>query len=201
MPLKREALLWTVVLLVVATGSIVYLVERPTELNPVSVFVLVETTVTIVGLIYLAFASFAWHWALFRGWLVRVPDLRGTWRGSVTPLALAGADPPIAATLLIRQSLFTISCTMYTSAMKSQSFSGSAFLDNVTNDTKLVYSYSSDPMLSERETNPRHDGTAILELEAAAVTTLKGRYFTDRCTRGEMELAFASKKIDRSQSS
>lgn len=196
MPLKREALLWSIVGLVLATVSVVYLLERPTELNPVSVFVLVETTVTIVGLIYLGFVTVAWHWPIFRGWLVRVPDLRGTWVGYVTPIVADGATPAIPAKLLIRQSLFSVTCTMYTANMKSQSFTGSAFLDEATNETRLVYSYSSDPNLSQRERNPRHDGTAVFELDPDEERVLKGRYFTDRCTRGEMRFKFQSKKID-----
>lgn len=191
MALKREALVYCFVLVVLATVSIAYLIERPPALTPASVFVLVETTVTFVGLIYVLFVSFAWHWRIFRKWLVRVPDLRGAWRGAVTPVVQGQESFPIAATLTVRQSLFIVICVLQTENMTSRSFSGAAYFDENTDEPTLIYSYSSDPLIEQREANPRHDGTAILRLQGAENVSLVGRYFTDRCTRGSMTFSFS----------
>jgi hypothetical protein len=195
--LKREALVCCLVLVVLATVSIAYLIERPPALTPESIFVLVETTVTFVGLIYVLFVSFAWHWKLFRKWLVRVPDFRGTWRGTVTPVVQGHESPQINARLIIRQSLFVVVCILETDNMTSRSFSGAAYYDENTDEPTLIYSYSSDPLIHQRETNPRHDGTAIFRLRDADTVSLTGRYFTDRCTRGSMDFLLTHDKVKR----
>lgn len=82
--------------------------------------------------------------------------------------------------------------------MQSRSFSGSALVEEANDDERIVYSYATDPVVEQRVTNPRSDGTAILLLNRNGGKTLSGKYFTDRFTAGAMQLAFHSKKADSS---
>src|ERR1700680_1826248 len=147
--LRRESLIWALVITIVLTLSIVYFVERPQSITPASVIIVIETTVTIIGVVYGLFVSFAWHYVIFKGWLVRVPDVRGTWRGQILPLDNDGASlAPIPCQLVIRQRLFSTNCVLYTAGARSQSFSGNAYTDEESGEERLVYSYRTNPKLA-----------------------------------------------------
>jgi len=189
--LRREPVLYSVVAVVLATTAAIYFIERPEHLTALSVLLIVETTVTIVGVLYALFVNFIWHLRLFRGWFVRVPDLRGTWVGLLTPLDPDGnplSSIPCAVT--IRQKLFSVNCVLRTDKAESLSSSGSAFLDEETDGGRLVYVYRGWPRLADRKTNPSHDGVTLLVLGSDG--RLTGTYFTDRCTRGTLELSRAA---------
>ena len=186
--LRREPLLWLTVAVILGSTATIYWIERPEHLTALSVLLIVETTVTVVGVLYALFVNFIWHLPLFRGWFVRVPDLRGTWNGVLTPLDPDGNPlPSIRCSVMIRQKLFSVNCVLRTEKAESLSFSGSAFLDEETNEGRLVYVYRGWPRLADRKTNPSHDGATLLVLGNDG--RLTGTYFTDRCTRGTLELS------------
>jgi hypothetical protein len=66
----------------------------------------------VVSLVYggmLLFATYAWSWRIFKGWLVKRPDLRGTWRATlnsdwVNPKTNM-KGPPIEAYIVVRHNL------------------------------------------------------------------------------------------------
>ncbi len=149
----------------------------------------------MIGAVFALFIGFAWHYPIFKGWFVRVPDVRGTWAGKIGPLDASGAPlPSVPCQLVIRQRLFSLTCGLETKCARSQSFAASAFIDDDSGEERLVYQYRGIPQLADRRTNPGHDGTAILVLKWA--TCLEGTYFTDRCTRGELNLTLASRKTN-----
>ena len=193
--LRRESLVWGLVLAVALTLFVVYRVEKPENITPISVLVIIESTVTIIGFVYAIFIGFAWHQPIFKGWLVRVPDVRGTWRGQVVPLNTEGQQAtPIPCQLVIRQRLFSVSCVLQTMGARSQSFAGNAYLDEDSGEERLVYVYRTNPKLADRVSNASHDGSTILTLTKTDV--LVGTYFTDRCTRGELALKLVSRKTN-----
>jgi len=194
-PLRREWLIWGLVIAVALTLFIVYRLERPEHITPISVFVIIESTVTVMGIVYALFIGFAWHYRFFKGWLVRVPDVRGTWKGSILPLDASGTSlASVPCQLVIRQKLFSISCVLHTRGARSQSFAGNAFVDEDSGEERLVYAYRGIPRLADRRTNPSHEGTAVLVLKER--DRLAGTYFTDRCTRGEIALILVSRKTN-----
>lgn len=187
MTLRREPLLWSVVVIVLISTYIVYRVEKPDHINAVTIALIVETTVTIVGVLCALFLNFGWHLRVFRGWFVRVPDLRGVWKGTLTPLDADGKEMNgIDCQVIIRQKLFWMSCVLETDKASSQSLVGSAYLDDDTNVAHLAYVYRGWPQLADRKTNPSHDGATLLTQKPDG--RLVGTYFTDRCTRGLLEL-------------
>ena len=80
---KREVLLWVCIvaflliwtLLLIATGT-------PLEINWEALSKLPDA-VTFFVLISFVFTKWLWRLRLFRGWMVRVPDLQGTWDGEL----------------------------------------------------------------------------------------------------------------------
>ena len=140
------------------------------------------------------FVTWGWKWRIFRGWLVPFPDLNGLWRGT---LQTTWVDPatlripsPIDVTLAIKQSFVRISCVMRTDQMNSRSFLADFWLDGDEQIRKLGYCYFSTPRQSVREQSAPHQGTVIFEIVGSPPSRLRGEYWTDRKTTGEVELVF-----------
>ncbi|HMY19882.1 MAG TPA: hypothetical protein PKA58_26330, partial [Polyangium sp.] len=55
--------------------------------------------------------------------------------------------------------------------------------------------YTNEPKALVRDRSPIHTGGIKLELGGTPLTTLSGHYWTDRNTRGEMNLRFISREI------
>jgi hypothetical protein len=198
---KREGAVSLAVVLVALVLYSVYRIEQPTNLDAVAIFQLLETTVTVVGLLAAMFLTVGWRWPIFQGWLVCVPDLTGTWRGVLVPLVTkhgaVTAGDRIPVTILVRQSSFDVRVTLHTAGMDSRSYSGEVFADEESGEQRLTYSYTTDPSLATRESNPRHDGTALLSLRSSGSRELEGHYWTDRLTRGEIHVSFVGRKLNR----
>ena len=71
---------------------------------------LLPEVVTLYAAIYLLFVKWLWRLPFLRGWLVPLPDLQGTWEGT---LHTEEISDPIPAILVIKQTFDTISCVMY----------------------------------------------------------------------------------------
>jgi hypothetical protein len=149
----------------------------------------------LVGL----FVSYAWKWRCFRGWLVPFPDLNGTWQGLlhstwINPQTQQRVAPiPIIVT--IRQTFVHLSCVVRTAESSSHSFIADFWLDASNQVRKLSYSYQNQPKPTVVDRSPPHSGTAVFEIIGTPVTKLKGTYWTERKTTGEIELAFRQKEL------
>ena len=148
-------------------------------------------TIPIIILIWAVFASFAWRWRIFKGWLVPFPDLDGTWQGTIQTTwkdAEGNIPGPIPVILTIKQSFGRVSCVMRTAEMSSWSYLADFWLDTDEQIRKLGYSYTSSPGLKVQERSVAHDGTMVLEIIGDPVTKLKGLYWTTRKSTGEVVL-------------
>jgi len=150
----------------------------------------------IVGIL---FTKWIWRWDLLQGWLIKVPDLQGTWRGE---LKSDWIDPftskdlaPIPIVLVIRQTFSTIKCTLMT--QESTSYSTTADINYVSSgeDLYLTYNYTNRSKATIRDKSPIHDGAAILKIIKVPQRSLEGEYWTSRKTRGEMTLNFESETL------
>ena len=81
--------------------------------------------VTIFVIISFVFTQWLWRLPMFRGWLVTIPDLQGTWDGELQSTWInpetGKSIPPLRMILVIRQTFSTISCTMFTKESQSDS--------------------------------------------------------------------------------
>jgi hypothetical protein len=145
------------------------------------------------------FVGYAWKWRVFRGWLVPFPDLNGTWQGM---LQSTWIDPqtqqriaPIPIIVTIRQTFIHLSCVVRTAESSSHSFIADFWLDAANQVRKLSYSYQNQPKPTVVNRSPPHSGTALFEIIGTPVTKLKGTYWTERKTTGEMELVFRQREL------
>jgi hypothetical protein len=154
-------------------------------------------TIPLVLLVVGVFIKWAWRWPVFRGWLVPFPDLNGTWQGSlqttwVNPQTQA-VPGPIPVILCIKQSFISTSCVMRTQEMDSHSYSSDFVLDPSSQIKRLAYSYTSSPRPTVVHRSPPHDGTVVLDIIGKRPDKLRGKYWTERKTTGEIELTFRCK--------
>lgn len=155
--------------------------------------------ITIDTLLWFLFVKKGWKLKIFQNTLVPFPDLTGTWKGTILSTwndPSTGQSPtPIEAYLAIHQSFLHIRCEVFTKEMTSHSYAAEFLIDSETSAKKLTYNYTSVPRATLRDRSAVHDGTALLEIVDRPRRTLKGEYWTNRKTTGEMNLAFVSKDL------
>jgi hypothetical protein len=154
--------------------------------------------VTVYIILALIFVKWVWRWRIFQGWLVKIPDLQGTWKGEIistwiNPETNKKLDP-ISAVLSIKQNFNKIDCLLFTEESSSYSVAAEINLDQGGN-LYLNYNYTNRPRSSVRERSEIHDGAAILKIIKSPDALLEGEYWTSRKTTGEMKFSFESKKI------
>jgi hypothetical protein len=79
--------------------------------------------------------------------------------------------------------------------MRSGSYGEEFQIDEERQIKQFIYSYVSRPKISLQERSNIHHGTVLFEVIESPKMKLKGGYWTDRKTIGEMEFIFHSKKI------
>ena len=155
------------------------------------------TAAGITGTILSIFIYWAWKFPIFQGWLVNVPYIEGTWKGScisnwVDP-ATNITPPPIEMYLVIKQTLLTIHCTVFTVESTSQSLAASFCIDSIWGSRCLTYTFRNRPEINIRHRSQIHEGTAIFDIIGSPANLLKGEYWTNRQTTGLIQLQFVSR--------
>lgn len=125
------------------------------------------------------------------------PDLNGTWEGNAMPAnPNGGEDPPRPVVVHIRQTLFDIHVSRKTDQLASRSTRALVERDQRTRQFRIWYQYEGRPPPHLDKHNPRHEGSASLEIDFdGPPNNLSGRYFTDRRTVGRLELTRKSPNI------
>lgn len=151
---------------------------------------------TIAGFNWFAWEAFKkWLWKapLFRGWLVLIPDLNGSWEGKFRSTWIdqktGKTIAPINAVARIKQDLTTITIDFTTDEMESCSIIAEISCDPHRRVAEINYTYQSDPDATVRHRSEMHYGSARLVYGRTALgETLKGDYWTDRKTTGSISL-------------
>ena len=133
-----------------------------------------------------------WAWPIFRGWLNKRPDIRGTWKGTLRsdwrePDTKQGLDP-IEVFLVIRQTYTTIDVRLFSRESSSISLSGNIFTDSASVCT-LAVTFRSTPRILKRDRSPVKPGGMLVSLVGSPIHKLDGEYWTDRATKGEVTLS------------
>lgn len=153
----------------------------------------ISLSVFIISLFSAVFCAKLWKWSLFKKWLVLIPDMNGVWEGSIETTWVdphtKRNDPPIFADLTIKQSLFSISCVMKTSEMRSSSINAGFLINSDNQEFQLIYTYLSVPKQNIQSQSRIHYGTIIFDLDKNYdVTELSGNYWTGRKTVGSISM-------------
>lgn len=159
----------------------------------------VPLAISIYVVVATIFIKWIWRWKIFQGWIIKIPDLQGTWKGYlqsdwINPETQKGIDP-IPMVLVIKQTLITIKCTLMTKESSSYSTTADFNLAYGGEDIYLTYNYTNRPKATIRDRSAIHDGAAILKVIRKPNLILEGEYWTSRKTRGEINLHFDSKEL------
>jgi hypothetical protein len=181
-----------IVIVVFVAGA--WLKSRQIDLGWLKYF---STAVFIAGIVFWLWDSFVWRLTVVQ----RIPGVprcvRGTWRGELKSLWI---DPktgnqlaPKIVYLVIRQSASTVSVTLLTN--ESRSSSSLAEVREIDGSPVLAYMYLNRPEMNAEDRSRMHHGSSVLDVFGSPATRLRGRYWTDRDTRGELDLEDRSKTL------
>lgn len=159
----------------------------------------IPLAISISALVRFIFVKRIWRWKIFQGWLIKIPDLEGTWKGQlksdwINPETRKGIDP-IPMILVIRQTFSSIQITLMTKESESYSTTADFCCPYSEKDIHLAYNYTNRPKTTIRDRSAIHYGAAILKIIKQPNLMLEGEYWTSRKTRGEISLKFDSKKL------
>jgi len=162
-------------------------------------FSILPRVVTVDVIVVSLFVKWGWRIKMLRGWLVPFPDLTGTWVGHIRSDWVDEKSgrrmDPIPAMLTVRQTFFHISCVMQTEEMRSDSYVEGFQIDHDRQIKQLAYSYISRTRLTVRERSAPHDGSVVFDVIEVPARKLRGRYWTERKTTGEMEFVYECQRI------
>lgn len=187
-------------LIVIATLLVAWAVEALYSISfggTLSPPKLASLIVTLIGSVLVAIVNSTWRWLWRRFPLIQrktFPDLNGVWQGT---LISTWIDPqtgqpksPIPTTIMVRQSLLSISVSLRTG--ESTSYSTRVLLEafRETERFRIWYSYNNDPQAQFQHRSSPHEGVAFLELDAGNdMNRLTGRYYTMRKTTGDIDVS------------
>lgn len=123
--------------------------------------------------------------------VARRPWVTGTWSTTLRPTADSHIPPggnrgPILAYVVVKQSFWSIAVRQYT--CESRSESRAAVWARMSGADLLTYIYENRPLQRFEARSRPHLGTTALDIVGLRPEVIHGEYFTDRYTKGEMEL-------------
>ncbi len=152
-----------------------------------------------IGVIVGTFTRWGWAWSLFRGWYVKRPDVRGTWKvvlksNWVNPETGQGVDP-ITAYFAVRQTLTSLSLRLMTPESRSKLIAHSIELED-DGIYRIAGIYRNEPRVElQGDRSEIHHGSLLLEVNGEPPESMEGHYWTDRGTRGSMTVTDRRKKV------
>lgn len=144
----------------------------------------------------------AWDFWLWRlPLLQRLPgtprSVRGTWKGTLTSYwkdPTTGQSPsPKSVYLVIRQTGTLISVRLMTN--ESSSASSLATVAEADGSCILTYMYLNTPELQFEHHSRMHHGSTVLDISGRPAKRLRGRYWTDRDSKGELDFIFRTNRL------
>ena len=148
--------------------------------------------VGVISFIVIIFKKYVWAWSICRGWYVKRPDIRGTWkvelRGSWVDPNTGNGIEPIIGYAVVRQTLTNLSLRLMTTESRSKLIAHS--IDQEEDGLfRLAGIYRNEPRIElQGVRSDIHYGAFSLEIHGQPVESLEGHYWTDRETRGVMML-------------
>lgn len=137
-------------------------------------------------------------WSLWENWIWRWPSIqaikgvprsvRGTWRGTLTSLWVDESGegvPPKDVYIVVRQTAATVTVTMFTNESTSRSSLGK--VSSLDGQAQLDYMYLNKPDPRFEHRSRIHHGSTSLAVTGTPASRLRGRYWTDRNSLGELD--------------
>ncbi len=187
--LTRIHITCLLILIVAIWTTVLFVMGVPLTWDYVKPFAI---TVSGVSVACVVFDRWLWRSRLFKGWLVKRPDLQGTWRAvmqsSYTDPQTQKPIPPIECVAVIRQSFSAFSLRMFTK--ESSSFlTAHKLIPQNDGVFQLAGVYQNTPDVHLRGIRSEiHYGALLLEVRGDPAVELNGHYWTDRLTKGSLVL-------------
>lgn len=156
---------------------------------PVSFFAPLSHVVTALSIVLLVWNKWLWRLSWLHPWAVRQPDLRGTWKGELT----RANEASLTIFLVVEQSFSSIALRTFTAESRSASLSAS--LAKAEGQFRLAYLYRNDPDLIFQERSRTHCGAVRLWVQGDGSAELRGAYWTDRNTKGQLSFKRVSRRL------
>jgi hypothetical protein len=153
---------------------------------------------TALLLLFALFNNWLWHVGPVRA-IVGRPLLTGTWTGHLVSMRSTVDDgeathDPIPIFLVIRESYLEVSVTLISAESRSRSIAA-VLQTEQERDFVIHYLYSNLPRLTVRDHSPQHTGGGRLDVSGLKPSSLTGEYWTDRRTRGSLDVQKLSSKL------
>lgn len=150
----------------------------------------VSASLAIVGAGIFVFDYYVWRVGWLYGKFHHRPNLRGTWDVTFQSNFDDGSGQRAArvGTMRIDQTFFSLSAFVETAESEGH-IVAREFVGLGKGQQRLIATYRNEPRASVRGRSPMHYGTMMLncDLPHSRPKTLRGNYWTDRETTGEME--------------
>ena len=190
---------WAIVVFSIASWVALLLITGTKLLDAWEALKQLPTVISADMLLWLWFVKWGWKNPICQKLFVPFPCLEGTWKGELVSTWIDPSTGSGSSTkevyLVIHQSFIHTSCTLFSLQMTSRSYVADFLIDKENNSKKLTYSYTSTPKVTIRDRSIVHDGTAKLEIIVSPGRRLRGEYWTNRRSTGEVTLTFYSSKF------
>jgi hypothetical protein len=156
------------------------------------------STAVIVAILVFALWEY-WLWRQpFMQRLPRVPRcIEGTWGGTLTSLwtdpATERRPDQKRVFLVARQTASRVTLVLLTEESTSRSSIARLSRDEIGLSLAYMYSNRPDSRVAHRST--MHNGSAFVTISGSAPMQMRGRYWTDRNTRGELDLERGTTRV------
>ena len=149
----------------------------PSDLLPMRWLLPIPSIALFFGVSYWAFDNWLWRWRLLRVMrLISVPDLRGTWTGTVAS-SYTEFEHRQPVTVTIEQTWTKLAVRLNAAESRSWSITAS-ILTNAPEGLVLTYLFDNQPEAESDRTMERFRGTTVLV--RAAADRLEGHYYSGR---------------------
>ncbi|MBS1725462.1 MAG: hypothetical protein JST51_01990 [Armatimonadetes bacterium] len=195
---KQLAIKTIYVVAILTWAGFLYAIKNPLDsgwLKPAGFVLGLITTIVSV------FEQSLWKLRFLHPWLVKVPNLNGTYAGT---LSSDWTDPQtgnkvgaVDSFISVHQTLSEVTVRLFTEQSASVSVA-SSLADTKDGIWNLVFVYRNEPVLSIQKESRIHHGGARLTVEGKNQGILIGNYWTDRNTIGELQFEKKSSCLSKS---
>jgi hypothetical protein len=183
----------------VAIGAIAWAITLTIQGIPLSLAHAAPFSAVVGVLLTAGYVFDRWLWRvwLLHGWFVRRPDIRGTWRAELQPIArdpILGVHAPLTDIYIgVLQSFSTLQLHLMTRESESWLLADGVKPSPKGGGYQISGVYLNQPKTSLRGSGSEiHYGAFVLDSHGPRQgnpSSLTGEYWTDRGTRGRMILS------------
>lgn len=171
----------------------VYLILNKLEFNFANSLKAFSTSATLIILFWGFYFEWGWKWPVLKKIFYR-PNLNGTWRGE---LFSDWKDEkgigvkPIKFFIVIRQNFLRINFTTFTNNYIGKSYSEKLILDKERGIKNVAYLYRKETSQISKDNN---EGASELRVIESNTLKMRGKYWSNIKTNGEIDVSFFVKK-------